>query len=68
MYDDNAQTTVWRRRRYRLMIFGADDVMKVCVPLTPEQADAIGSAMAPADSDGIGDYPIDPAGYVCIGP
>ncbi len=62
------EPSVWRRRPYRLMIFGSDDRMKTSVALTPDQAEAIGSAVAPADADGIGDYPIDPAGYVCIGP
>ncbi len=61
------RTVVWRGRPYRLMIFGKDDRMKISIDLTPDQAAAIGSAVAPADTDGLGDYPLDPDGYVCIG-
>lgn len=63
------QTTVWRSRPYQLMIFSAeDDRLLVSIDLSPEQAEAIGTTLIPVPGDGIGDYPVDPDGYVCMGP
>lgn len=59
------QATPWRARPYALTIFGPDDKLVTVVELTEDQADKIGRACWPDDTDGVGEYPVQ---YVYLSP